>query len=79
MWCFIPILNLVAAGTLLFTKWEPGRVYVKNLVVKNIGAKLVKMKYTAPSPEGVFSIPLPPPSVPVSPGTSLTIKGWIRM
>lgn len=52
--------------------WGPGGEYIKKLVVKNIGSKIVKLKYKLPATK-FFSMAFPE-VIKLSPGTFHTIE-----
>lgn len=69
-------LGVDCAELLEWRQWEAGGEYVKDLLVKNVGGKSIKLKYRLPATK-YFSMEFPEP-IRLSPGMSCTVPVTFR-
>ena len=69
-------LGVDCAELLEWRQWDAGGEYVKDLLVKNVGGKSIKLKYRLPATK-YFSMEFPEP-IRLSPGMSCTVPVTFR-
>ena len=69
-------LRPLAHQTFRWTKWIPGEEYTKQILLRNVGADVLKIKYGLPASE-YFALDFPE-SIKLSPGMSTTISVTFR-